>query len=117
MTTDTALIKSTPLSELRSEIDRLDQGLLTILSKRRAIAKQVVEAKETEHAILRDIPREQQLLQQRISAGRELGLEAQHVTNIFHEVIAEAVRTQHDHLQAKLNGSTVLTHSSSIAFL
>ena len=116
MTTDTAPIKSTPLSELRSEIDRLDQGLLTILSKRRAIAKQVVEAKETEHAILRDIPREQQLLQQRISAGRELGLEAQHVTNIFHEVIAEAVRSQHDHLQAKLNGSTVLTHSSSIAF-
>jgi chorismate mutase/prephenate dehydratase len=106
----------TSLSEVRAEIDSVDTELLKLLAQRRSLAERVVDAKEDQGKALRDVSREAQLLKQRITDGRELGLDAQFVTDIFHQVIAEAVRTQHDRLQEKLNGSSLLGSGTSIAF-
>ena len=106
----------TTIPGIRSEIDKLDNELISLLAKRKELARQVVEIKDATNSSLRDITREEQLLRQRIAEGRGLGLDPQFVTNIFHEVIAEGVRTQHDRLQEKLNGSPLLGASTKVAF-
>lgn len=116
MTTHDNSKDAAQIGPVRSEIDRLDGELLQILAKRRDLARQIVEAKEAGNLALRDTARETQLLKQRIADGRDLGLDAQYVTAIFHEVIAENVRTQHEHVQAGLNGSSILAGSATIAF-
>jgi len=106
----------TSLTEVRAEIDSVDAELLKLLAQRRSLAERVIDAKDDQGTQLRDVSREAQLLKQRIADGRDLGLDAQFVTDIFHQVIAEAVRTQHDRLQAKLNGASLLGAGTSIAF-
>jgi chorismate mutase/prephenate dehydratase len=116
MAIDNTQKKSAPLTEVRTEIDKVDAEILNLLAQRRDLAKQVVEVKDETNGALRDPSREAQLLRQRIVDGRELGLDAQYVTGVFHQVIAEAVRTQQDHLQTKVNGSSLLGAGTSIAF-
>ncbi len=101
---------------IRSEIDKLDNELISLLAKRKSLTRQVVEVKDAAHSSVRDISREEQLLRERISEGRSHGLDPQFVTSIFHEVIAEGVRTQQDYLQEKLNGAPLLGSATSVAF-
>jgi|688.fasta_scaffold05602_5 chorismate mutase/prephenate dehydratase len=109
--------KTSPeISGIRSEIDKLDNDILSLLAQRKSLTVQVAEVKDEQRSAVRDISREEQLLRQRISEGRTLGLDPQFVTSVFHEVIAEGVRTQQDHLQARLNGSALLSSSTKVAF-
>lgn len=104
------------LEEIRKEIDSLDSKLLSLLSTRQKLAERVIESKDASAAPLRDEARERALLMQRISEGRELGLNPTHVTALFREVIAESIRNQQDYLQRKANGKTHLSPGQKIAF-
>ena len=109
--------KTSPeISGIRSEIDKLDNEILSLLAQRKSLTVQVAEVKDEQKSAVRDISREEQLLRQRISEGRTLGLDPQFVTSVFHEVIAEGVRTQQDYLQARMNGSALLSSSTKVAF-
>lgn len=104
------------ISEMRSQIDKVDAEVLSLLAQRKSLAVQVAGIKDEQASAIRDISREEQLLRQRIAEGRSLGLDPQFVTSIFHKVIAEGVRTQQDYLQEQLNGSQLLSSATKVAF-
>jgi chorismate mutase/prephenate dehydratase len=95
---------SNQLTDLRKEIDQLDSQILELLAERLNIARQVVETKDASGMDIRDTSREGDIIRQRILEGAQLHLESHFVTRVFHELLAESNRAQHDLLQHKLNG-------------
>jgi chorismate mutase/prephenate dehydratase len=91
------------IHELRGRIDQLDAQLLQVLADRLELARRVVEAKDGQNIEIRDPARERELMRRRIVDGGVLGLESHFLTKVFHEILAESNRTQHDFLQGKLN--------------
>jgi chorismate mutase/prephenate dehydratase len=91
------------ISELRGRIDQLDSELLKLLCNRLELARLVVQAKDGQNLEIRDPVRERELIRQRITDGSRIGLEPHFVTKVFHEILAESNRAQHDVLQEKLN--------------
>lgn len=94
-----------PIGELRNRIDQLDGQLLQLLSDRLKLACQVVESKDSQSREIRDPSREREVIRHRIIDGGSLGLESHFITKVFHEILAESNRAQHDYLQQKLNQS------------
>jgi len=92
------------LTELRKEIDQLDSQILRLLAERLNLARQVLETKDAAGLDIRDTSRETDVIRQRIIEGAQLNLESHFVTKVFHELLAESNRAQHDLLQHKLNG-------------
>lgn len=87
----------------REEINRIDQEILELLSKRREQSSTIIDAKEEDNRPLRDQDREKEVLLDRIDKGRELGLDAHLVTSVFHKVIDDSLRVQQESLQRKKN--------------
>ena len=94
------------LDQCRKDINNLDKSLLELLAQRRAISRKVIEDKLGRGLDLRDPKREGEILETLIKAGRELGLDAHFVTRVFHEIIADSVRSQESFLQTNLNPTT-----------
>ncbi|MGR6981871.1 prephenate dehydratase [Testudinibacter sp. P27/CKL/0425] len=105
------------LNEIRQQITQLDRSLLKLLSERHRLAYDVVRSKEQTKKPLRDITREQQLLQELIhfAEAQNYQLEPQYITQIFQKIIEDSVLTQQAYLQNKLNEQR--ENSISIAFL
>ncbi|EJS91779.1 hypothetical protein AAUPMC_01652, partial [Pasteurella multocida subsp. multocida str. Anand1_cattle] len=76
---------SLDLSEIRQQITQLDRNLLKLLSERHRLAFDVARSKEITQKPLRDLEREQQLLQELIqfAENQNYQLEAQYITDIF----------------------------------
>ncbi|MCB0352242.1 MAG: bifunctional 3-deoxy-7-phosphoheptulonate synthase/chorismate mutase [Bdellovibrionales bacterium] len=83
------------VKELRQEIDSIDETILQLLSRRREKSREVAKKKADSEAPLRDQSREQQLLVDRIRRGKEQDLDRHFVTRIFHEIIEDSLRQQH----------------------
>ena len=94
------------LDQCRKDINNLDKSLLELLAQRRAISRKVIEDKLERGLDLRDPKRAGEVLETLIKAGRELGLDAHFVTRVFHEIIADSVRSQESFLQTNLNPAT-----------
>ncbi len=94
------------LDQCRKDINDLDKSLLELLAQRRSISRKVIEDKLGRGLDLRDPKREGEILEALIKAGRELGLDAHFVTRVFHEIIADSVRSQESFLQTNLNPTT-----------
>ena len=105
------------LNEIRQQISQLDRNLLKLLSERHRLAYDVVRSKEESKKPLRDVSREQQLLQELIhfAEAENYQLEPQYITQIFQKIIEDSVLTQQAYLQNKLNEQR--ENSISIAFL
>jgi chorismate mutase/prephenate dehydratase len=82
------------LGDLRRKIDSLDGEVLRLLARRRALSSEIIGAKRDSDLPLRDSAREEELLGRLISEGRRRGLDAHYVTRVYHEVIADSLRTQ-----------------------
>ena len=93
------------LSEIRQQITQIDRSLLKLLSERHRLAFDVVRSKEVTQKALRDVEREQALLQELIqfAENENYQLEAQYITSIFQKIIEDSVLTQQVYLQNKLN--------------
>jgi len=105
------------LTEIRQQITRIDRSLLKLLSERHRLAFDVVRSKEVTQKPLRDVEREQQLLQEliRFAENENYQLEPQYITQIFQKIIEDSVLTQQVYLQKKLNEQR--EQSIHIAFL
>ena len=92
------------LSEIRQQITQIDRSLLKLLSERHRLAYDVVRSKEVTQKALRDLEREQQLLQELVqfSESQNYQLEPQYITSVF-QIIEDSVLTQQVYLQKKLN--------------
>ncbi|WP_230961333.1 chorismate mutase [Psychrosphaera haliotis] len=96
-------ITTNPLSDIRTQISQLDSELLTILSKRRMLAKSVAEQKIENNKPIRDLQREEQMLVDLINRGKDMQLDAYFVKQVFQTIIEDSVLHQQALLQQHLN--------------
>lgn len=96
---------SLDLSEIRHRITEIDREILQLLAARHQIAYDVVKSKEITKKPLRDIEREQQLLDAliRYADSQNYQLNPQYITEVFQKIIEDSVLTQQIYLQDKLN--------------
>ena len=104
------------LNEIRKEITLLDQDLLALFAKRRALTLNVAKSKVQQIRPIRDQQREQELLIRLIKHGKKLGLDAHYVTNVFQTIIEDSVLNQQAYLQSLANPNLQVP-TVSVAFL
>lgn len=93
------------LTEIRRKITDIDRAILKLLAERHQIAYDVVKSQEITKKPLRDIEREQQLLDAliRYADSQQYQLNPQYITEVFQKIIEDSVLTQQTYLQDKLN--------------
>jgi chorismate mutase/prephenate dehydratase len=91
------------LTTIRDAITSLDQDLLKILAKRRELSIEVAKSKIETSTAIRDQGREQALLVRLITAGRDLGLSAHYVTQLYQTIIEDSVLSQQAFIQQLTN--------------
>ena len=92
------------LTSLRSEVDRIDDGILGLLAERRELARQIAAAKHRAQRPFRDDNREEQLLIERLAAAGRYDLEPDLVTRVWEQIMADSLRVQFDYIQSSVNG-------------
>lgn len=95
--------KGVVLSEVREKITQLDQELLQLIGKRRALSLSVAQSKVDTVKNVRDTQREEELLIDLIQRGHKLGLDAHYVTKLFQVIIEDSVLNQQAWLQERAN--------------
>ncbi len=104
------------LNDIRTRITQLDNDLLHLLADRRELAIEVAKSKQETSKPVRDQDREQQLLVRLINQGREIGLDANYITNIYHTILEDSVLLQQAFLQ-QIKNPKALTPVARVAFL
>ncbi|WP_028024631.1 prephenate dehydratase [Enterovibrio calviensis] len=94
---------SMSLDEIRENVSRIDQQLLTLLADRRKLSLEVAKSKIQTQKPVRDIEREQVLLEKLVADGSAHDLDPQYVTKIFHDIIEDSVLYQQAFLQRLAN--------------
>lgn len=89
-------MSSSPLDDLRQQLDAIDKRLLDSLVSRQDLAAQIARAKlEGDHAV-RDRSREEELLTRIVAEGKTAGLDGYFVTRLFREILEHSVRRQQE---------------------
>ncbi len=91
------------LETIRQEITTLDDELLTLLARRRALSIEVARSKQVDQRPIRDQIREQELLERLIQQGKPLGLSAHYLSQLYHLIIEDSVLSQQAYIQEQLN--------------
>ncbi len=97
------MAKKKDISHIRENINKVDESLIKLLSKRRDLSKGVILAKENSQSPIRDQKRESDLLNRLIKLGKKEGLDSHYLTKVFYEIIEDSVRLQQNYIQSKLN--------------
>jgi isochorismate pyruvate lyase len=86
------------LPEVRAEIDRIDAELIRILAIRVAEVMRAAQVKHAAGIPFRDEEREEQVIENAVERGEELGLPKKQVRKIFKQIIriSHALRTDGD---------------------
>ncbi len=82
------------LTELRSNINKIDDEILHLLMTRMQIAKEIGKYKKKNNVTILQAARWEELLKDRISRGQMMGLNEDTVKKIYHIIHEEAVRIQ-----------------------
>jgi chorismate mutase/prephenate dehydratase len=69
------MAKKKDISHIRENINKVDESLIKLLSKRRDLSKGVILAKENSQSPIRDQKRESDLLNRLIKLGKKEGLD------------------------------------------
>ncbi|CAM4010500.1 chorismate mutase [Shewanella aquimarina] len=97
------MTKPHPLNHTREQITALDNELLALLAKRRALSLDVARSKEVDIRPIRDTQREKELLARLVKQGREQGLDAHYVLSLYQSIIEDSVLNQQAYLQGRAN--------------
>ncbi|HEX6220719.1 MAG TPA: prephenate dehydratase domain-containing protein, partial [Acidimicrobiia bacterium] len=92
------------LESLRTEVDRIDDGILGLLSERRKVARHIAAEKRKAERPFRDDTREEQLLIERLAAAGRYELEPDLVSRVWEQIMADSLRVQFDYVQNTVNG-------------
>jgi chorismate mutase/prephenate dehydratase len=92
------------LDSLRGEVDRIDDGILGLLAKRREVARRIAEEKHRSERPFRDDLREEALLIERLSAAGKYELDTDLVSRVWEQILADSLRVQFDYIQNSVNG-------------
>jgi chorismate mutase/prephenate dehydratase len=92
------------LDALRGDVDRIDDGILELLSKRREVARKIAAEKRKAERPFRDDSREEQLLIERLASAGRYDLEPDLVSRVWEQIMADSLRVQFDYVQSTVNG-------------
>jgi len=92
------------LDNLRGEVDHIDDGILGLLAKRREVARQIAAEKHRVERPFRDDLREEALLIERLAAAGKYELDADLVSRVWEQIMADSLRVQFDYVQNSVNG-------------
>jgi chorismate mutase/prephenate dehydratase len=93
------------LESLRGEIDGIDHGIISLLAQRRRVARRIASAKQREGLPFRDLPREQELLMERLAVAESFDLDPELVSRMWEQIIADTLKVQFEVAQRTLNGA------------
>lgn len=96
------------LTEIRQQITQIDRRLLKLLSERRRLALEAGLAKEAMQKPLRDLAREQALLQELLELAErdDYQLDPQYITAIFQKIMEHSLLTQQAYLAQKYHSES-----------
>jgi chorismate mutase/prephenate dehydratase len=89
------MLTDSALEQLRQAIDHIDIELLNLLAKRSQYCNQVGEHKVSANLQTRDLDREKDLIQKKITLGKQLGLNEFFVHQLFDLIIEQSVKHQY----------------------
>jgi len=92
------------LDVLRGEVDSIDDGILGLLAQRREVARRIAAEKQRVERPFRDDHREEALLIERLSAAGKYELDADLVSRVWEQIMADSLRVQFDYVQNSVNG-------------
>jgi chorismate mutase/prephenate dehydratase len=98
------------LDTIREKLDHIDKTILKAVAERQDIVKEVAALKIDKKAGIRDMEREEQLLNRIRHFAQEIGLDRYYAEHLFREIITNSVRFQTHSLvdhQNKNNGDTI----------
>src|SRR5699024_581293 len=99
------------LERIRKELDKADKKIIDALAKRQRLVREVSSFKIDEERDIRDLGREEQLLDKITDLAREAGLDRYFAEQLFKEIIDHSVRFQThtliDHQNVKNNAELV----------
>jgi len=84
------------LEELRSEIDKLDEELIDILSRRMKVVEEIGSYKKANKITILQLKRWNQLTRDRIEAGIKMGLSREFILKLLESVHEEGIQRQID---------------------
>lgn len=87
-------LQASTLEELRAQIDKFDDEILTIFEKRMKIADQIGSFKKTNSITILQASRWDSILKKRTSMGASMGLSDEFVTTIFSAIHQESINHQ-----------------------
>ena len=96
---DSLVYRSTPapaenLTQLRRQIDQLDNELLDILAKRMNVSREIGEYKRTHNIPIVQSGRFGDIMSSRVMAARSLGMSEEFMRTVFSAIHEESVRVQ-----------------------
>jgi chorismate mutase / prephenate dehydratase len=96
--------ETSQLDSLRGEVDRIDDGILGLLAKRREVARRIAQEKHRAERPFRDDLREEALLIERLSAAGKYELDTDLVSRVWEQILADSLRVQFDYIQNSVSG-------------
>ena len=88
------IVHTESLSELRQQIDEIDDKIIEILSKRMRISKEIAQYKKEHDMPVLQAGRYDEILTQRSQQGAQLGMSEEFVKEVFEAIHSESVRHQ-----------------------
>ncbi|MEX0723778.1 MAG: prephenate dehydratase [Gracilimonas sp.] len=99
------------LDSIREKLDEIDRTILKALAERQGLVKEVSELKLKNEQGIRDLEREELLLNRIRDLAHEVGLDRYYAEHLFREIITNSVRFQThslvDHQNEKANGDLI----------
>ncbi len=99
------------LEAIRKKLDEIDRTILKSLAQRQGLVKEVSELKLKNEQGIRDLEREEQLLNRIRDLAAEVGLDRYYAEHLFRDIITNSVRFQThslvDHQNETANGETI----------
>jgi chorismate mutase/prephenate dehydratase len=82
------------LESIRTRLDSIDRSIVEALAQRQQVVKEVAELKLESNSGIRDLEREERLLNKIRDYANEVGLDRYYAEHLFREIITNSVRYQ-----------------------
>ena len=109
---------TSPLNESRERINEIDEKILHLLGERRKVSIEVAKFKIHTQKPVRDIQREQMLLEKLVLDAKSHNLDSAYIIKIFQTIIQDSVQYQQLFLQNQANPENENTNTKAkVSFL
>ncbi len=93
------------IDDLRQEVDRIDNEILSLLASRNSVARRIADNKSLTRTPFRDDSREQKVILERLAAAKDHSLNPDLVSRLWEQIMADSLRVQFEHAQQAESGT------------